>query len=343
MDVDNTQNSIESTDENITIVEPVLQEWQNQAYYLPRTTMKQNYLACNRFILLHKLGKGGFGLIYAGVDIVTGREVAIKLEDIEKARKKYLRLEYKIYKRLSSDWFHVPCHQDVKVPTVYHYGQDGGFRILVMELLGVALSEIFVFCKQRFSIKTVCLLAIKMINCVEFFHAKGMLHRDVKPGNFVLGKGDNGGDLYLIDYGLASPYIDAEGRHIPYSTDARFHGTDQYASINNHNKIEPGRRDDLESVGYLAVYFAKGNLPWVVKYPRAQKPERRKLYGDCKQETSIKELCSGLPRNFAEFFLYVKKLHFADKPDYDYLRFLFFEILRDNGFEFDDVFDWTIE
>jgi len=302
------------------ITESSEEQWKCQQYYLPRTTMKQNYIACNRFILLHKLGKGGFGLIYAGVDIVTGREVAIKLEDIKKARKKYLRLEYKIYKRLSSDWFYLPFDQPVDIPTVYYYGQDAGFRILVMELLGVSLSEILVFCNKRFSIKTCCLLAIKMINCAEFFHSKGLLHRDIKPGNFVMGKGENGSKLYLIDYGLASPYVTGDGSHIPYSTSARFHGTDKYASINNHNRIEPGRRDDMESIGYLIVYFATGSLPWEAKFPRADKAERRKLYGDCKEETSIGELCQNLPSNFEQFFLYVKKLHFADKPDYDFFE-----------------------
>eukprot|EP01129_Flabellula_baltica_P017487 TRINITY_DN9700_c0_g1_i1.p1 TRINITY_DN9700_c0_g1~~TRINITY_DN9700_c0_g1_i1.p1 ORF type:complete len:341 (-),score=69.95 TRINITY_DN9700_c0_g1_i1:104-1126(-) len=322
-------------------VEP-LEPWKIQRRQLPLTTMKRNYLAFNRFILLHKLGKGGFGLIYAGIDIVTGKEVAIKLEDVSKARKKYLRLEYKIYRRLDSSWFHVPTNAPKLVPQVYYYGQDGGYRILVMELLGVSLSELFVFCRNKFSLKTCCMLAIQMIDLVEFFHSKGMLHRDVKPGNFVTGGGERGNELFLIDYGLASPYIDAEGRHIPYSTNARFHGTDKYASINNHRNVEPGRRDDLESVGYLIVYFAKGYLPWERKYPNAQKPERRRLYGDCKIETTSRQLCDGLPRYFEDYFQAVKKLHFSDKPDYDYLRFLFYNALEEQGYSFDKVFDWSL-
>jgi len=213
---------------------------------------------------------------------VSGKEVAIKLEDKARARKKYLRLEYKIYKRLQSDWFYFSFNQPINVPTVYFYGQDGGFRILVMELLGVSLSELFIYHKEKFSLKTVCMLAIKMINAVEFFHSKGLLHRDIKPGNFVTGRGEKGNELYLIDYGLASPYIESDGRHIPYSTSARFHGTDKYASINNHRKIEPGRRDDLESIGYLIIYFATGNLPWAKLHSDAKKMKEEDFMGNQK-------------------------------------------------------------
>jgi len=117
----------------------------------------------------------------------------------------------------------------------------------------------------------VCMLGVKMISTVEHLHSKGLLHRDIKPGNFVMGRGVHGNDLYLIDYGLASPYIDDNGKHIGFSTDARFHGTDKYASISNHKKLEPGRRDDMESLGYLLVYFLTGNLPWSKKYARVKK------------------------------------------------------------------------
>eukprot|EP01130_Rhizamoeba_saxonica_P001746 TRINITY_DN11600_c0_g1_i1.p1 TRINITY_DN11600_c0_g1~~TRINITY_DN11600_c0_g1_i1.p1 ORF type:complete len:351 (-),score=62.43 TRINITY_DN11600_c0_g1_i1:97-1113(-) len=327
------------SEEQTDVVE--IDSWKNVSTYLPQTTMKQNYIASNRFILLHKLGKGGFGLIYAGIDILTGKEIAIKLEDISRARKKYLRLEYKIYKRLQSDWYYFPYDGPKNTPTIYFYGQDGGFRVLVMDLLGPSLSELFVYQHQQFSIKTCCMLAVKMINAIEHLHSKGLLHRDVKPGNFVTGRGENANEIYAIDYGLASPYIDGNGNHIPYSNEARFHGTDKYASINNHRKIEPGRRDDLESVGYLLIYFAKGNLPWAAKHRNVKKRNRRKVYGDTKEKTSIEELTSGLPSAFEEYFMYIKRLHFSDRPDYDYLRYIFYRTLVENGEEFDNVMDWA--
>jgi len=250
-------------------------------------TMKQPYITCNRFLLLNKLGKGGFGLIYAGIDLQTHKEVAIKLEDVNRARKKYLKLEHQIYKRYHSDYFHVPFEHEVHMPTIYYYGTDGDFRVLVMDLLGPSLAELFAFQSEKFSLKTVCMLSIKMITCVEYLHSKGLLHRDIKPGNFVMGRGIHGNDLFLIDYGLASPYIETSGEHIPYSTNARFHGTDKYASINNHKKIEPGRRDDMESLGYLFVYFATGDLPWTKKQNRIPKKNRRAAYGKMKMKNKL--------------------------------------------------------
>eukprot|EP01125_Pyxidicula_operculata_P010861 TRINITY_DN356_c1_g1_i2.p1 TRINITY_DN356_c1_g1~~TRINITY_DN356_c1_g1_i2.p1 ORF type:complete len:275 (-),score=70.27 TRINITY_DN356_c1_g1_i2:73-897(-) len=211
-----------------------------------------------------------------------------------------------------------------------------------MDLLGPSLSELFTFQFERFSLKTVCMLAVKMITCVEHLHAKGLLHRDIKPGNFVMGRAQHGNEVYLIDYGLASPYIDSSGQHIPYSTNARFHGTDKYASINNHKKIEPGRRDDMESIGYLFVYFLTGNLPWSKKYKRVKKKHRRNVYGKMKMNISIEELTENLPVAFYEYFKYVESLYFADKPNYDYLRGLFYQTIIANNEEFDEVFDWTL-
>jgi len=308
----------------------------------PYSSMKQHYVCCNRFLLLNKLGKGGFGLIYSGIDLQTSKEVAIKLEDINRARKEYLKLEYKIYKRYHSDYFHFPFDHEVQMPNIYYYGTDGDYRVLVMDLLGPSLAELFAFQNERFSLKTVCMLAIKMITCVEYLHSKGILHRDIKPGNFVMGRAVNGNELFLIDYGLASQYIDSNGEHIPYSTNARFHGTDKYASINNHRKFEPGRRDDMESIGYLLVYFATGDLPWTKKQVRIPKKNRRAAYGKMKMKTTVEELTYELPSAFETYFKYTYSLFFEDQPDYNYCRSLFYDCLKENNWEYDGIFDWTL-
>jgi len=306
------------------------------------TSMERTYIVADRYLLLEKLGKGGFGLIYSGIDVKTGIQIAIKLEDVSKAKKKYLKLEYKIYERYHSNWYYLPFKEEAYIPHVYHYGQEGGFRVLVMDLLGPSLAELLTFQFERFSMKTTCMLAVKMITAVELLHAKGILHRDIKPGNFVMGRGKNGNNLYLIDYGLATPYLDVHGNHIPYSTNARFHGTDKYASINNHNKIEPARRDDMESLGYLLIYFITSNLPWAAQYSRVKKQHRRTVYGKVKMQTSIESLTKDLPSSFYDYFTYVSKLAFLDKPDYDYLRKLFYDTLEKHGYTFDHVFDWSL-
>eukprot|EP01129_Flabellula_baltica_P004826 TRINITY_DN1713_c0_g1_i5.p1 TRINITY_DN1713_c0_g1~~TRINITY_DN1713_c0_g1_i5.p1 ORF type:complete len:241 (+),score=49.02 TRINITY_DN1713_c0_g1_i5:189-911(+) len=197
-------------------------EWKYEDIGYQSSTMSHNYIAFGRFILLNKLGKGGFGLIYSGIDINTGKGVAIKLEDANKARKKYLRLEYKTYQRLLSDWYHLPYYQQKCVPEVLHYGQEGGFRVLVIELLGVSLSSIFLFHGKNFSLITTCYLAIRMLDSVEFFHSKGLIHRDIKPANFVTGRGERSRDIFLIDFGLAMSYLDENGDHIPSHNNAKF-------------------------------------------------------------------------------------------------------------------------
>uniref|UniRef100_A0A6B2LBQ9 non-specific serine/threonine protein kinase n=1 Tax=Arcella intermedia TaxID=1963864 RepID=A0A6B2LBQ9_9EUKA len=273
----------------------------------------------------------------------TGKEVAIKLEDSTRARKKYLKLEYQIYRKYYSDEYYIPFSHKVNIPKIYHYGQDGDYRVLIMDLLGPSLAELFTFQIEKFSLKTVCMLAIKMITTVEHLHSKGYLHRDIKPGNFVMGRGVNGNEIYLIDYGLASAYIDHNNQHIPYNTNARFHGTDKYASVNTHRKIEPGRRDDMESLGYLWIYFLTSNLPWSKQHAKVKKKNRRESYGQVKMHTTIEELTQNLPNAFYEYFKYINTLKFADKPDYDRCRKLFDDCLTEHNYQFDEVFDWSLQ
>eukprot|EP01128_Nolandella_sp_AFSM9_P000482 TRINITY_DN1063_c0_g1_i1.p1 TRINITY_DN1063_c0_g1~~TRINITY_DN1063_c0_g1_i1.p1 ORF type:complete len:355 (-),score=61.98 TRINITY_DN1063_c0_g1_i1:46-1110(-) len=306
-------------------------------------SMRQLYVCRNRFLLLEKLGKGGFGLIYAGVDLLTGKRVAIKLEDSKLSKKRYLRLEHHIYRRCHSNWFYRPFALERNLPTVHFYGVDKDYRVLVLDLLGPSLADLFATCKHKFTPKTVCMIAVKMVTALEFLHSKGVIHRDTKPGNFVLGTAENCNALYLIDYGLSSSYIDDKGEHLPFATSVRFHGTDKYASITNHKKTTPGRRDDLESVGYLLVMFLKGDLPWSTKYKTIRRRNRRVAYGKMKASIAISDLCSGCPPAIADYFTYVESLAYADAPDYDYLRSLFLASMRSRSEVFDEVFDWSMD
>lgn len=106
------------------------------------------------------------------------------------------------------------------------------------------------------------MLADQMIQRIEYVHSRHFLHRDIKPDNFLIGTGKRAHKLYIIDFGLAKRYIQKDGKHIPYKENKNLTGTARYASINTHLGIEQGRRDDLESVGYVMMYFLKGQLPW---------------------------------------------------------------------------------
>ncbi|XP_017495042.1 PREDICTED: casein kinase I-like, partial [Rhagoletis zephyria] len=208
-----------------------------------------------KFRLVRKIGSGSFGQIFQGIDMDTREEVAIKLEDT-KTMFPQLNLEHKIYKAVG---------HYAGIPKVKWFGQEGDYTILVMELLGDNLETLFNYCGRQFSLKTVLMLADKMLMRLENLHTCNYIHRDLKPENFLMGTGVNKNQLYLIDFGLGKKYRDVVGnarRHIPNRGGKSLTGTARYASVNAHIGNEQSRRDDLESLGYLFIYFLNGWLPW---------------------------------------------------------------------------------
>ncbi|CAO3685419.1 unnamed protein product [Rhizopus microsporus] len=281
-----------------------------------------------------KLGEGSFGVLYEGLNLLNNQSVAIKFEP-RKSDAPQLRDEYRTYKVLAG----LPG-----VPSAYYFGQEGLHNILVIDLLGPSLEDLFDMCGRKHSIKTVAMLAKQMIDRVESVHERNLIYRDIKPDNFLIGRPGTkyANTVFLIDYGMAKLYRDPKTKqHIPYRERKSLSGTARYMSINTHLGREQSRRDDLESLGHVFMYFLRGSLPWQGLKAATNKQKYEKI-GEKKQSTSIKELCEGFPEEFGIYLQYVRKLGFEETPDYDFLRELFNKVLYRLGEKDDGIYDWML-
>lgn len=285
-----------------------------------------------KYKLVRKIGSGSFGELYLGITIQNGEEVAVKLESV-KTRHPQLHYESKLYMLLQGG---------SGVPHLKWFGVEGDYSIMVIDLLGPSLEDLFNYCNRKFTLKTVLMLADQLISRVEYMHSRGFLHRDIKPDNFLMGLGRKANQVYIIDYGLAKKYRDLQThKHIPYRENKNLTGTARYASVNTHLGVEQSRRDDLESLGYVLMYFLRGSLPWQGLKAGTKKQKYDKI-SEKKMLTPIEVLCKSYPTEFTSYFHYCRSLRFEDKPDYSYLRRLFRDLFIREGYQFDYVFDWTI-
>ncbi|ETL41576.1 CK1/CK1/CK1-D protein kinase [Phytophthora nicotianae] len=285
-----------------------------------------------KFRLGRKIGSGSFGDFYMGTNMTSGEEVGIKLEP-SKSKHPQLLYESKIYKILNGG---------LGVPNLKWFGIEGEYNVMVIDLLGPSLEDLFNYCGRRFQLKTVLMIADQLLCRLEYCHSKNFIHRDVKPDNFLIGLGKRAQIVYVIDFGLAKKYRDPKThQHIPYRENKNLTGTARYASINTHVGIEQSRRDDLEALGYVLMYFIRGSLPWQGLKANTKKQKYEKIM-EKKMNTPIEVLCKGYPAEFRAYFEYCRALRFDDKPDYAYLKRLFKELFFRKGFQFDAMFDWTV-
>ena len=290
----------------------------------------QGKIFFKKYKLLRLIGKGSFSEVYLGENIVTKKIYSVKIEN------RYLikteNLEKEAYILLNLKCF--------GIPEVISFGRSGKYNILVQTLLGKSLEKIWLENNRSFNTKDICMIAIQTLDRIEYIHSKNYLHRDIKPENFLVGYPDSS-VIYLIDFGLSKKYRSSRtGKHIKSLKIKKIDGTTNFLSLNAMRGNEQSRKDELESLGYMYIYLAKGELPWSnIKCHKIE--DMITKTGIMKSKISVENLCQKLPNEFCQYMNYVKKLSFEQKPDYEYLRNLFKNILFKNKERLDNIFSWV--
>ena len=283
----------------------------------------------HKYHCIQKLGQGSFGSIYKAE--YKGEYFALKFEDKNNGQN-LLESEAAIMNYLKGP----------NIPFVKSYGYTVDYNILVMQLLGKSLEDIFTE-RGTFSLKTVCMIGTQMVTVLEYIHVRHILHRDIKPDNFVMGLDELSQYVYLLDFGLAKKYRSSTTLvQYPLINKKKLTGTARYASINALKGYEHSRRDDLEAVGYVLLYFLRGSLPWQGQKAK-NKDERYQKILNVKMETSASELCKNFPEEFTKYVDYTRNLEYEEEPDYNMLRNLFDNVMKKKNYVFDYIYDWTTD
>lgn len=288
------------------------------------------------YLLVSRLGKGSFGEIFEGVDTATDLRVAVKVEHLKK-RNPHLLHESKLYKLLQGV---------TGVPKIYWYGTEYQYSILVMDLLGPSTEDLFERAGRQFSRKTSLMIMYQYLSRMEGIHKAGVIHRDIKPHNFVIGRSrcydpedEQTTLVYVIDFGLSKRYCDSRHVHLPYKEGRNLTGTARYVSINTHYGVEPSRRDDLESCFYVMLYFLRGSLPWQGLRANTKKEKYLRIM-ERKIASTPASLCASMPVALTEMLSRIRAMRYAEDPDYHYLKSTIAGLITQWGSQLDFHYDW---
>lgn len=268
-------------------------------------------LLANRWKVGAHIGTGSFGDVYRAYDTKLKRYVAIKKESRET---RTLQRELEILKQLkmNNQTLLYSRYVDAHVDTYGH-------KYIIMDLLGQNLSDLHKACGGTFTSPTLCKIAIEIISRFEELHDQGIVHRDVKPQNFLIGRHTGDQNVYLCDFGLSARYINEKGEHILFATGIKPIGTARYASMRVHRGYERSRRDDFEALAYMLLYLNNGSLPWQGLKLKSR-AHKWKAILQVKEQLVIEDVCKTAPYIFGDFVVYCRTMRFHQRPRYSYWK-----------------------
>lgn len=288
-----------------------------------------------RFEVQDKLGEGCFGAVFLGKDKKSNSPVAVKFEDSQCGAPGSLAMENSLLKQIGEP------QRPQGFAEVFFFGKVGSFTCMVMDLLGKSLEECMEVCQGKMEASSAVLIAEQALRRIEYLHSKGVVHRDIKPENFMYGRGGKIHHLHLIDFGLSDTYFGR--RHVCQSSGNSMVGTARYCSVNTHKAINQTRRDDLEAIAHMLIYFMRGALPWSgLKGARTEK-EKYEMIGKRKESIPPEELCAGMPSAFKFLLSYARALPFVERPDYERLLHIFRKAKEELEIKSDHALQWLDE
>ena len=305
---------------------------ENQNLYYLNSIKNDEKILSSLFFKKYKaiklIGEGTFSLVYEGINIKDKNKVALKIEQKDE--------KISLLKEEALTIFKLQGYGIIKFIS---FGHTKDFNILIEPLLGKSLYNLYLETKKSFTLKDICYISIQCLDRIEHIHSKGYIHGDIKPENFVMGI-NNPNIIYIIDFGLSKKYrSDRTGNHIQFSITKKMTGTARYASTNSLRGVQISRRDDLESLSYMILYFIMKKLPWQGVKANSLQNRYKKIYY-MKKKLCENELFKKLPIEIQNFYKSIKKLKFEEKPNYILLKQYFKDILKSNNFNEYENFSW---
>ena len=283
-----------------------------------------------KFKVIDSVGAGSFGRVYKAQHLRSGKFFAIKFESTF-VQPPQLDGEVKIMKALAGE---------SGFPQIYLTLNEMEGSYAIMDFLPRNLQDLMDICGGKFSLKTVLMIADQILLRLQSLHEKSFVHKDLKPENIMIGNGKKSNIIYLIDFGLSTHYCDPITKvHLPMREGRTLVGTVRYASIHVHNGFEYSRRDDLESLAYILIYFLKGSLPWQALKKMKEMAKSSAVLAK-KESMPVEEICESLPEEFLIFLKGVRNLEFNETPNYALFRELFRNLFIKEGYVYDYQYDW---